>query len=132
MILTVAELRAALGLPTVRPDGVRDLLAVACEEGTPVPAADSWRLALDDWPEVWSAAPSAAPRFLVMLDGPFIATVETIDVSLWGTDGNASPQRRVVPVTGTACQVTAVVGGAQVSHETGFGWPCPEERYAFW
>lgn len=132
MILTVPELRAALGLPPERPEGVRDLLVVACEEGTPIPAAGSWRLALDDWPEAWRAEPSAGPRFLVMLDGPFIATVETIDVSSWGLDTDGPPQRRVVPVTGTACQVTALVGGAEVSYEMGFGWPFPEERYAFW
>jgi hypothetical protein len=136
MIFSIPELRVALGLPSVRPPGVRDLLVVAREAGTPIPAAGSWRLALGDWPDHWRAAPSVAPRLLVMLDGLampfFIATVESIDVSSWGTDLDALPDRRVVPVTGTECQITAVVAGTQVDSDAEFGWACPEEQYAFW
>ena len=136
MNFSIPELRVVLGLPPVRPPGVRDLLVVAREAGTPIPPAGSWLLALDDWPEVWSADPSAAPRLLVMLDGLaapfFIATIEIIDAWAWGFDAGASPDRRVVPVTGTECQLTAVVAGARVDCEPAFGWPCPEEQYAFW
>ena len=136
MIFSIPELRVVLGLPSVRPPGARDLLVVAREVGTPIPAADSWRLALDDWPEAWSADPSAAPRLLVMLDGLaapfFIATIETVDACAWGLDTDAPPDLRVVPVTGTKCQLTAVVAGARVDCESAFGWLRPEEQYAFW
>jgi len=136
MIFSIPELRVVLGLPSVRPPGARDLLVVARAAGTPVPAADSWRLALDDWPDVWRSSPSAAPRLLVMLDGLaapfFIATIESIDACAWGLDAGAAPDRRVVPVTGTECQLTAVIAGAQVDCEPAFGWLRPEEQYAFW
>jgi hypothetical protein len=136
MMLTVPELRRALGLPVVRPLSVRDLLVVARETGAPIPPADSWRLALGDWPDLWRSGPSVAPRFLVMLDGLaapfFVATIETVDACAWGLDTDASPDCRVVPVTGTECQVTAVVAGAQVECDSSFGWVRPEEQYAFW
>ena len=136
MIFSISELRVVLGLPSVRPPGVRDLLVVAREAGTPIPAADSWLLALDDWPDTWRTDPSTAPRLLVMLDGLaapfFIATIEMIDDCAWGRDTGASPDLRVVPVTGTECQLTAVVAGAQVDCESAFGWLRPEEQYAFW
>jgi hypothetical protein len=96
MNLSILELRVVLGLPLRRPRGVRDLLAVARETGTPIPAANSWRLALDDWPDNWRADPAVAPRLLVMLDGLtapfFIATIETIDAYAWGLDADASPR----------------------------------------
>jgi hypothetical protein len=132
---TVPALRLFLGLPAERPDGVRDLLVVPREPGTPIPAAGSWRLALGDWPDAWRTDPEASPRFLVMLHGltePFlIATVEEIDVLRWGEDDVSAPDRRVVPVIGTECQVTATVAGARLDCGVTFGWRNPEEQYAF-
>jgi hypothetical protein len=136
MNFSIPELRVVLGLPPVRPRGARDLLAVAREAGTPIPAANAWRLALDDWPDAWRADPAAGPGLLVMLDGLaapfFIAAIETIDACAWGLDAGASPDHRVVPVMGTECQLTAVAAGARVDCESAFGWALPEERYAFW
>jgi len=136
MIFSIPELRVVLGLPSVRPPGVRDLLVVARKPGTPIPALDAWRLALGDWPDTWRADPSTAPRLVVMLDGLaapfFIATIETIDADAWGLDTDAPPDHRVVPVTGTECQLTAVVAGTRVDCDSAFGWTYPEEQYAFW
>jgi hypothetical protein len=35
-------------------------------------------------------------------------------------------------VTGTECQLTAVVAGARVVCEPAFGWARQEEQYSFW
>lgn len=104
---SLRALRIHLGLPPERRDGVRDLLAVQRGLGSPVPAPDSWRLALGDWPELWAAEAANGPRFLVMLQGTaspyFIATIEDIDPGGWALDGpDPDPARRVVPVRGTA------------------------------
>jgi hypothetical protein len=135
--VTVAGLREILGLPSERPDGVRDLLAVPREPGTPIPVAGpgAWQLALGDWPEAWQSEPGTGPGFLVMLHGIaspfFVATVEQIDRARWGEDSGADPDRREVPVTGTAYAATAVVAGCQLDADLVFGWPRPEEQYAF-
>jgi len=133
--VSVPELRQVLGLPAERADGVRDLLVVPRSPGTPVPAAGSWRMALGDWPDEWRSCPSAAPQFLVMLHGLaapyFIATIEEICVSRWGEDTDGSFASRVVPVTGAACEATALVAGALLDCDITFGWQYPEEQYAF-
>ena len=135
-MLTVPELRAILGLPRSRPDGVREVLAVPRPPGAPVPPRDSWRLALGDWPEAWAAEPGTGPRYLVMLRGTvspyFIATVEDIDASAWGLDGAGTGGSRVVPVRGTAHSVTALTAGCQLETDIRFGWQQPEEQFAFW
>lgn len=135
--VAVTFLREFLGLPAVRPDGVRDLLVVACDRGAPVPggADRPWRLALGDWPEIWRDAAETGPRYLAMLRGlgnpHLIATIEDIDMSGWGIDGAvADPERRVVPVLGTA-YACAALAGCRLDADLTFGWPLPEERYAF-
>jgi len=136
-VVTIPALRRFLGLPAERPDGIRDLLIVPSEPGTPVPAAQpgAWQLALGDWPEAWRAEPDTGPRFLVMLHGLarpyFIATVEVIDIARWGDDAGSSPGRREVPVTGTAYAETASLAGCRLDCDLSFGWPSPEEQYAF-
>jgi hypothetical protein len=134
LIITVAALRQALELPAERPDGVRDLLAVSRPLGTPVPPEGTWLLALDGWPEVWRAEPGTGPRYLVMLrsrdDLHFVATVEETDPARWGEDGNASPQARSVPVLRTAFRACSVLAGCRLLAGS-FGWPEPEEQYAF-
>jgi hypothetical protein len=135
-VITVAFLREFLGLPAFRLDGVRDLLVVARDPGAPVPAiADRpWRLALGEWPESWRDAPETGPRYLVMLRGltapSFIATVEDIYTAGWGTDGDGELERRVVPVSGTA-YATAFLAGCRLDADVTFGWPLPEEQFAF-
>jgi hypothetical protein len=131
--VTVAGLREILGLPPQRPDGVRDLLAVPCEHGRPIPVA--WQLALGDWPEAWQAEPGTGPRYLVSLREYagrfFIAAVTQVDAARWGEDGGGDPDRREVPVTGTDFGASAVVAGCLLDADISFGWPRPEERYAF-
>jgi hypothetical protein len=135
--VTVSGLREVLGLPPERPDGIRDLLAVPREPGTPVPVPGpgAWQLALGDWPEVWRAEPGTGPMFLVMLHGYaspfFVATVEHVDPARWGEDGGADPGHREVPVTGTVFAATAVVAGCQLDADLSFGWQYPEEQYTF-
>lgn len=133
-LITVAFLRNALGLAEERPDGVREILAVRRDLGAPVPAWNSWRLALGDWPESWAADEGTGPRYLVMLRGEaspyFIATVEDINASSWGLDEAVSGVR-VVPVRGTAHQVTAMLAGCRLETDVRFGWQQPEEQYAF-
>ena len=70
-VISVSFLREFLGLPAARPDGVRDLLVIPRPSGAPLPGP--WRLALGHWPDTWRAAPSAAPRFLVVLDGLIVS-----------------------------------------------------------
>lgn len=134
-IITVPVLRQVLGLPAERPDKVRDLLAVPCGLGDPIPPRDSWRLALGDWPEIWHQSPGTGPVFLVMLEGAvspyFVATVEEILPHRWGCDPESSPDRRVIPVRGTAYAATAKLAGCQVRTDLTFGWDHTEERYAF-
>lgn len=135
-IITITSLRQVLGLPAARPDGVRDLLAVARDRGAPVPslALSPWRLALGDWPETWREEPETGPRFLVMLrqltTGYIIAAIQDIDPAGWGADGNGDPQHRLVPVLGTA-SATARLAGCCLDTDLTFGWPLPEEQYAF-
>ena len=110
---SLRALRTRLGLPPERPAGVRDLLAVQRGLGSPVP--DAWRLALGDWPELWAIEPANGPLFMIMLQGEassyFIATVEDIDPTRWALDGpDPDPQRRVVPVRGTARAAAALAG----------------------
>jgi hypothetical protein len=134
--LDVAGLRQVLGLPASRPEGVRDLLVVARNRTAPVPdlSVTPWRLALGDWPETWQQAPETGPRFLVMLrrltTGYVIAVVEDIDPAGWGVDGDADPQHRLVPVRGTAT-TTSQFAGYRLDTDVTFGWPLPEEQYAF-
>jgi hypothetical protein len=132
----VPVVRAILGLPPVRPGTVRDLLVVARDRGTPVPdlTVSPWRLALGDWPETWREAPETGPRYLMMLrrltTGYVIAAVADIDQAGWGADGNCDPQRRLVPTCGTAV-ATAQLAGCVLDTDVRFGWPLPEEQYAF-
>lgn len=124
--ISLADLRSHLGLPT---DRIGELLIDARDPGDPVLARDQWRLALGDWPEQWHAAPDTAPRFLVMLRGQVIATIEDIDPSGWGHD-DADPAARAVPVRGTAA-ATGVLGGRVLVVGFTFGWDEPAERWAF-
>jgi hypothetical protein len=136
-VVTVEILRRTLGLPAGRHDGVRDLLIVPREPGTPIPAAvpGAWRLALGDWPEAWRDEPDTGPRFLIMLHGLaspyFIATAEEINRARWGEDTGGPPDRREVPVTGTAYVATAALAGCQLDCDLSFGWQFPEEQFAF-
>lgn len=112
---SLRALRIHLGLPPERRDGVRELLAVQRDLGSPVPAPDTWQLALGDWPEIWAIEPANGPRFLIMLQGTaspyFIATVEDIDPAGWALDGpDPDPARRVVPVRGTARATASLAG----------------------
>jgi hypothetical protein len=135
-VITVTFLREFLGLPASRPEGVRDLLVVARDSSAPVPglADGPWRLALGDWPEAWRAAPETGPRYLVMLrqltTGYVIAVIEDIDPAGWAADGDSDPQHRLVPVRGTAA-ATAHLAGCVLDTDVTFGWPLPEEQYAF-
>lgn len=135
-VITVAFLREFLSLPAERSDGTCDLVVVARDRGAPVPSvADGpWRLALGEWPEVWRDTPETGPRYLVMLRGltaPYlIATIEDIDPGGWGADGAFEPERRLVPVRGTAYAASALAG-CQLDADVTLGWPLPEERYAF-
>jgi hypothetical protein len=136
LTVPVPVVRAILGLPPARPEGVRDLLVVARDRGTPVPdlAVSPWRLALGDWPETWREAPETGPRYLVMLrqltTGYVIAAIADIDPAGWGTDGNSAPQHRLVPACGTAA-ATGQLAGCVLGTDVTFGWPLPEEQYAF-
>jgi hypothetical protein len=136
LTVTVPEVRTILGLPASRPEGVRDLLVVARDRSAPVPdlAVSPWRLALGDWPEEWRAKPDTGPRYLMMLrqltTGYVIAVVEDIDPAGWGTDEDADPQHRFVLVRGTAV-ATARLAGCCLDADLTFGWPLPEEQYAF-
>ncbi|MBV9450739.1 MAG: hypothetical protein JO345_33100 [Streptosporangiaceae bacterium] len=134
--VTIPSLRQALGLPAERPDGVRDLLVVPRQPGTPVPARrpGAWQLALGDWPEQWRAAPETGPQFLVMLHGLsapyFIATVDEVHQGRWGEDSDNPPNRRQVPVVGTA-RGTALLAGCRLDCDLTFGWQLEEEQFAF-
>jgi hypothetical protein len=136
-VVTVPALRKILSLPAERPDGVRDLLVVPREPGTPVPPArpGAWQLALGDWPETWRDSPQSGPQFLVMLHGLadpyFIATVEEINRARWGEDAGGPPDSREVPVTGTAYLATARLAGYRLDGDLSFGWPHPHEQFAF-
>jgi hypothetical protein len=123
--VSLPDLRLQLGLP---PSGSGELLLVARRPGDAVPAPGQWRLALGDWPEQWRNDPESAPRFLVMLRGRVIATIEDIDRGGWGCD-DAPPDARVVPVRGTAA-ATGMFGGRQLSSDITFGWDAPAERWA--
>jgi hypothetical protein len=123
--ISLAELRHLLGLPA---DGAGELLIVIRSTGDPVPAPDEWVLALGDWPEQWSTEPKTGPRFLVMLRGQVIVTVEDIDPGGWGRD-DGEPAARAVPVRGTS-SVTAVVGGRLLTPKLTVGWDEPAERWA--
>lgn len=133
-VITVAFLREFLGLPASRPDGVRDLLVIPRPGGTPL--AGPWQLALGDWPEEWRASPSAAPRFLVVLHGLaapyFVAAISEIDPLRWGSDVDADPQLREVPVTSLPHRATSLLAGCRLDTDMTFGWQLPEEQYAFW
>jgi hypothetical protein len=135
--LTVTGLRQVLDLPATRPDGVRDLLVVGRDRGTPVPGAAErpWRLALGSWPETWRQAPETGPRYLVMLrqltTGYVIATVEDIEPAGWAADQDTDPQHRIVPVSRTAYGKAAMLAGCHLDTNLTFGWPLPEEQYAF-
>jgi hypothetical protein len=132
-LITVVFLREFLGLPAPRPDGVRDLLVIPCEGGTSL--AGPWRLALGHWPETWRAQPDAGPRYLVVLHGLsapyFIAAIDEIDGARWGDDASGDPQRRDVPVTRAPHSATSWLAGCQLETDMTFGWPLPEEQYAF-
>lgn len=136
-VVTLSVLRQTLGLPAERPDGVRDLLVVPREPGTPIPPTlpGAWQLALGDWPETWRAEPGTGPRFLVMLHGLaspyFIATAEEINRARWGEDAGGPPDRREVPVTGTAYVATASLAGCRLDCDLSFGWQYTEEQFAF-
>jgi hypothetical protein len=132
-VITVEFLREFLGLPGVRPDGVRDLLVIPREGGTSL--AGPWRLALGNWPETWRAQPETGPRYLVVLHGLtapyFIAAIDEIDGVQWGTDSGGDPQHRDVPITGAPHSATSWLAGCLLDMDMTFGWSLPEEQYAF-
>lgn len=133
-VITVAFLREFLGLPVARPDGVRDLLVIPRPGGTPL--SGPWRLALGDWPDEWRSSPSTAPRFLVVLRGLiapyFVAGIWEIDRQLWGSDAAGDRGLREVPVIQRPHEATSQLAGCEVDTDMTFGWPLPEEHYAFW
>jgi hypothetical protein len=133
-VVTVQALRESLGLPPERPDGVRDVLAALSD----APAGSSslmFRLALGDWPEAWRADPPTGPQFLVTLLGhsdPFqIRDIYAIDATRWGDDTGADPQERLVPVAQLDDAASLRLRGSRLRTGLSFGWPEPEERFAF-
>jgi hypothetical protein len=132
-IISVPLLREFLGLPPQRPDDVRDLLLIPRPGGAPL--AGPWRLALGDWPETWRGAPGTGPRYLTVLHGLeapyFIAAIWGIDQSGWGQDTPADPQLRAVPVISPPDPATSHLAGCRLDTDLRFGWPLPEEQYAF-
>jgi len=132
--ITVAFLREFLTLPISRPDGVRDLLVIPRPGGMPL--SGPWRLALGDWPDEWRSAPSSAPRFLVVLHGLtapyFVAGIWEIDRQLWGSDASGERGLREVPVIPRPHEATSHLAGCEIDTDMMFGWPLPEEQYAFW
>jgi hypothetical protein len=132
-IISVQFLREFLALPVARPDGIRDLLVIPCPGGAAVTGPR--QLALGDWPETWRAEPETAPRYLVVLHGLaapyFVAAISGIDRSRWADDSDADPQRREVPVTSPPDPATSWLAGCQLDTDLTFGWPLPEEQYAF-
>jgi hypothetical protein len=133
-VITVAFLREFLGLPPERPDGVRDLLVIPVAGGTSL--SGPWRLALGDWPERWRISSETGPRYLVVLHGLtapyFIAAISDIDRPQWGDDTAADAQFRAVPVGPLPHASTSWLAGCRVDTDTTFGWPLPQEQYAFW
>jgi hypothetical protein len=134
--VAVGALRQALGLAPGRPEGVRDVLAAWCP-GRPVTPemAAGMRLSLGGWPEVWQSAPGSAPGIFVALTGAaaphLIAGVFTIDATAWGQDVDADPRYRQVPVSGACALGVAFLGSRHVVAGVRFGWPAPEENFAF-
>jgi hypothetical protein len=132
-IISVPFLREFLGLPASRPDEVRDLLLIPCPGGASL--AGPWRLALGDWPEAWREAPETGPRYLAVLHGLaepyFIAAIWSIDQSGWGEDTAADPQLRAVPALSPPDPATSHLAGCRLDTDLMFGWPLPEEQYAF-
>jgi hypothetical protein len=134
--VTVAKLREILGVPRMRREYVRDVLAVPCGDGDPLPDGDRARsLALDDLPEEWQANPDSGPQYLVVLRGlarPWrIAGVWETDPARWGEDAGADPQHRLVPLLTEAYIPSAVLTGALLDAPLVFGWLNREEQYAF-
>jgi hypothetical protein len=133
-VVTVQALRESLGLDPHRPDGVRDVVA-ALSDAQAGSRSLVLRLALGDWPEAWRADPPTGPRFLVTLAGhadPYqIRDVYTIDATRWGDDTGADPQERLVPVSHLDEALSLQLRGSQLQTGLSFGWPLPEERFAF-
>jgi hypothetical protein len=134
--VTVARVREVIGVPAaVRADGARDVLAVPAADGAPLPGEAAVRLALGGWPEEWRDCPQSGPGFLVALRGTGrswrIAGVWETDPARWGQDAGSGPRRRLVPLAGVALVPSAVLAGAVLDAPLVFGWPDPEERYAF-
>jgi hypothetical protein len=133
-VINIAFLREFLGLPISRPDGVRDLLVIPRKGGTPL--SGPWRLALGDWPGEWRSSPSSAPQFLVVLHGLtppyFVAGIWEIDHHLWGSDVSGDRGLREVPMIPRPHEATSHLAGCELDTDMTFGWPLPEEQYAFW
>ncbi len=136
-VVTVPALREALGLPKQRPEGVRDLLGVLWEPPEPVTVAAvaARPLALGDWPEAWRADPASGPQFLIALrdqaDPYLIARVFWVDGTRWGDHTGADPQHRQVPVSARTTLAAVRLAGRRVLAGVSFGWPQPEEHFAF-
>jgi hypothetical protein len=134
IVVAVPALRESLGLAPERPEGVRDVLASLgrAPEGS---RSLVLRLALGDWPEAWRSEPETGPRFLVTLAGradPYqIDDVYTIDAARWGDDTGADPQERLVPVAQLDREASLRLRGSRLRTGLSFGWPEPEERFAF-
>jgi hypothetical protein len=134
--VTVAQVRAAIGVPPEGAAGIRDVLAIPCTDGDRLPDGDAARpLALGDLPEDWRDSPAAGPRFLVVLRGTgrpwLIAGVWKTDPTRWAEDTGGDPQRRLVPLLGPAFVPSAALTGALLDAPLSFGWTRPEEKYAF-
>jgi hypothetical protein len=134
--VTAGALRQVLGLAPERPEGVRDVLAAWCPARPVTPEmAAGRRLSLGDWPEAWRAGPESAPWILLALTGAaaphLIAGVFTIDATKWGQDVGADPRYRQVPVLDACALGAAFLGGRHVVAGVRFGWPAPEENFAF-
>jgi hypothetical protein len=134
--VTIARLREELGVPRERPDGVRDVLAIPCADGEPLPDGPAARpLALGDWPEDWRQNPASGPQYLVALRGlarPWrVAGVWETDPARWGDDAGADPKRRIVPLLAPAYVPSAALTGALLDAPLVFGWIDREEQYAF-
>jgi hypothetical protein len=135
-MVTVHELRQTLSLAAERPDGVRDVLAIACPARPVTAQAVAGRvLALGDWPELWRIEPACGPAILVTLSGdiaPYLITgVFRTDPAQWRPDESADPQRWRVPACWPYAQGAVLLDDRHALAGVRFGWPDPEERFAF-
>jgi hypothetical protein len=135
-VVTVPVLRETLGLPGVRLDGTRDVLAVLCGEAAlPDDDARAWPLALGRWPETWLRMPSIGPRYMVALRGlanPYpIAGIWEVNPARWAREPSPDPSCREVPLRSPVYVAAAALTGRRLETGLTFGWLHPEEQFAF-